>query len=74
MRTDRQRKRLDPIVQRIGAHGIDADHAVGQVHGGPSRLKKNADIADGGVDILHLRIRLSRRNYAEEKKDCSNPI
>ena len=62
MGADRERKRFDPIIHRIGAHGIHANHAVGQIHGGPRRLKQNADIPDGRIDILHLRLRKPGKN------------
>ena len=56
MRTDGEGEGFDLIIECICADGIDAHHAVGQKHGGASWLKENADIADGGVDILHLRV------------------
>ena len=56
MRADGEGKGFDLIVERICADGIDAHHAVGQEHGGARRLKQNADVADGGIDVLHLRV------------------
>ena len=55
MRADREGEGFDLIIERICADGIDAHHAVGQEHGGASWLKQNADVADGGIDVLHLR-------------------
>ncbi len=67
---------MDAVFERIVAHGVDAHHAVGQIDGGPRGHEEDADIADGGIDIvdgftLGTGLRGCEKN---DKRELQDPI
>ena len=48
-----ERQASELVGRIVGPHGIDAQHAVGQLHGWKRRHKQMADVAHVRVDIVH---------------------
>ncbi len=67
---------MDAVFEGVVAHGVDAHHAVGQIDGGPRGNEQNADIADGGIDVIDgstLGTGL-RGGEKDDKRDLQDPL
>jgi hypothetical protein len=65
MGTYGKRKGRNPIIQGIRANWVHPHHAVGQKHGRARGFEENTNIANGGIDKLHL-----SGSLASKRGDC----